>query len=190
MSNSAINSDLVWNLGNHKFTEAAFGFLKRFESAMCLYSGSVHQMYSNYEILHVQQERNTVVALPNAFAAHDTFDNIALESVIPTGLFIVPDEFSQNTISDTGLNMMFRCKRSKSVKTLPLAQGLEKAREQLFPNEDFLPVMINQDLRALKNSIPVMHVHHLHINYLADVSPMVRSNISRTVIEKVGGFYL
>lgn len=183
-----LNRDLVWTLGGNRYPEATFGFLKRFESALCLFSGTVSQLYSNYEIVQFGHDNSRLLALPNAYAAHDTFSNIEAAAVEPTGLFIIPSEITDSPDEKT-LQLLYRCGRTGKPKTVPLSDGLEKVKQKYLPQEPFLPVMINRDLKSLKGSMPAMHLHRLRVSKLEGISELMKGDISKTVQAKMSAFY-
>lgn len=183
------NRDLVWTLGGKRFSESTFGFLKRFESSLCLFSNTVGQLYSNYEIVHFGHEGTKLVALPNQFAAHDTFDNVESDAVEATGLYIVPSEITQNASDAEGLRLLYRCRKTKKLKTMPLAEGMERITNYYLPKEPFLPVMINRDLRSFKGNVPAMHLHRLRVDLLLKLSDLQIKDISSTVNSKMKALY-
>ena len=182
------NSDLVWELAGRQYPENTFGFLKRFETALCLFSGTVSQLYSNYEIMHFGVDQKKLVALPNAFAAHDTFDNVPADAVEPTGLYIIPSELTKQQ-NKQELLLLYFSKKKNGLKTKPLLEGLEMIKNTFLPNEPFLPVMINHDLKSLNGKAPAMHLHRIRLNLMPNVSGLVRTDISKAVIDKMRDFY-
>jgi hypothetical protein len=189
MLSGSMNKDLVWTLGGNTFPEQTFGFLKRFEAALCLFSGTVSQLYSNYEIVHFGHDGRKLVALPNAFAAHDTFNNIESDAVEPTGLYIIPTEVTNMQAPEKGLKLVYRCSKTGKPKSIPLQDGLEKVRQKYLPKEPFLPVMINRDLKSLNGKIPAMHLHRLRVAKLDNISDLMKMDISKTVEDKMKSFY-
>jgi hypothetical protein len=189
MVGGSMNKDLVWSLGGNSFPEQTFGFLKRFEAALCLFSGTVSQLYSNYEIVHFGHDGRKLVALPNAFAAHDTFNNIDSDAVEPTGLYIIPTEVTNLNDPEKGLKLVYRCSKTGKPKSIPLHDGLEKVRQKYMPREPFLPVMINRDLKSLNGKIPAMHLHRLRVDKLDQISELMKMDISKTVEDKMNAFY-
>lgn len=176
-------------MGGRQFSEDTFGFLKRFESALCLFSNTVSQLYSNYEIVHFGCEGKKLVALPNAYASHDTFNNVDYNAVEATGLYIVPDEITSLHCKDQGLNLIYRSQKTGKLQSMPLADGLDKLRAKYLPSEPFLPVMINRDLKTLKSNVPAMHLHRLCVDRLLTTSDLEKCDISKTVLGKMESFY-
>ena len=176
------NKDLVWTIGTKVYLESAVGFLKRFESALCLFSSSVRQLYTNYEIVRVSNSSNRMVALPNPYAFHDTFNNVLGDAVVPTGMRIVPSEF--NGSGEEDLLLVYKSKRYGTTKAVPLRQGL-KALEKHYGKGNFLPVMINKDLQFINNKTPAMHLHRVDINKLNHLSDFQRSDLRLAIEDKM-----
>src|SRR5690554_6600039 len=70
------NNDLVWNLEAFKQRQRAQDFVLGFENKICVYSGSVSQLYTNYNIFFPKEENRKLVILPNPYAQHDNFNGI------------------------------------------------------------------------------------------------------------------
>lgn len=181
---SNCNSDLVWNIGERQFNENTVGFLKRFEDAICLFSGSVSQLYSNYKIHSVRSAANRLVVLPNQRCHHDTFYNIDHDAVKPTGLYIIPGE-AVNDGQGNGLRLVYRSKASKKLKTVPLMEGMERIKKVYEKEGNFLPVIVNKDLRFRKNNNPVMHLHRLDVDSLSGLSKFQVRDISTAIEDKL-----
>lgn len=179
----ATNQDLIWKIGSHQYAESSVQFLKRFESALCLFSTTVAQLYSNYEMVPVSQGSKRIVALPNPHAYHDTFNHVNSEAIVPTGIRIIPSELTQSDFSGS-LSLLFRSKKTGKVHTMPLAQGIKKL-EQTFGEGNFLPVMINKDLHLINGKIPAMHLHRVKLDKLERLSQFQRSDIKITIERKM-----
>ncbi len=178
------NGDLVWNVGSRRYNENIVRFLRRFENTICLFSGSVNQLYSNYEIHPVKSAPNRLVALPNQYSYHDTFFNVRPDAVRPTGLFIVPDE-AANEEGTKGLRLVYRSKKTKKFKSLPLDKGMSQVKKLYEKEGNFLPVIVNRDLRFRKNNHPIMHLHRLDTNALSGVSRFQARDIETTIEDKL-----
>ena len=182
MSVSQSNQDLIWKIGNHQYAERSVQFLKRFESALCLFSNTVAQLYSNYEMVPVSNGSKRIVALPNPHAYHDTFNHVDGDAIVPTGIRIIPSELAKQDSSDR-LSLLVRSKAGK-VHTMPLRLGIEKL-EQHFGCGNFLPVMINKDLQMINGQIPAMHLHRVNLDKLSRLSQFQRSDIKVTIKRKM-----
>lgn len=179
------HQDLIWNIGKNRYIESTVGFIKRFESALCLFSSSLHQLYSNYEIIQANQESGRMIALPNPYAFHDTYSNILNDAIIPTGVHLAPSEIIGS--SNKKLLMLFRSKKSGKIQTTDLETGF-KALEKSFGKDNFLPVMVNNDLRFTDKNIPTMHLHRIDLEKLQHISSFERSDIKIAIKDKMAKF--
>ena len=91
LSGGASNNDLIWDLNQFKQRKLAQEFVLQFENRICVYSGSVEQIYTNYNVFFPKEENRKLVILPNPFAHHDILHHVPQEAVKPIGLMIVPD---------------------------------------------------------------------------------------------------
>ena len=84
------NDPLVWDLEKIQNRSRAIAFIMQFKKTLCVYSGPVQQLYSNYDIFLPEHEERKLVILPNPNAHHDIFFKIPESAVTPTGLNIIP----------------------------------------------------------------------------------------------------
>ncbi|MGK0260243.1 MAG: hypothetical protein ACI96M_003688, partial [Candidatus Azotimanducaceae bacterium] len=91
------NSDLAWDLDDFAEASRAMEFVMQFEQTLCVYSPSVQQIYSNYNMFFPDDWDRKLVILPDASAFHDTFFNVDKSSITATGLYIVPGELIERT---------------------------------------------------------------------------------------------
>lgn len=177
-----MNQDLVWKLSGFSYPEKVVSFLKRFEGSFCIFSKSVRQLYSNYELQATYGETKSVVALPNPYAHHDTFFNIPEEAVVPTGMVICPGEVGG---SEDWL-LCYRNDTNTGWKGTSLGKGLEQFK---FGEDDpFLPVLMNSDLRKSSTThMPLMHLHRISVKKLHLLSELQRTDIAKTVADKISG---
>lgn len=183
MFNVSCNKDLIWVIGNKVYLESAVCFLKRFESALCLFSTSVDQLYSNYEIVPANNEANRMVAMPNPYAYHDTFSLLNSDAVVPTGIRVIPSEVAGRSGSSK-LLMLYKSSKSDQLRSIPLAQGLKKL-EKHFGKGRFLPVMVNNDLQFINGTVPAMHLHRVEIDKLDHLSEFQRHDLQSTIARKM-----
>jgi len=116
------NNDLVWDLDSFQKRQRAQDFVMGFENQLCVYSGSVEQLYTNYNIFFPKEENRKLVILPNPYAHHDTFYGITEDAVKPTGLFLVP---ADSTGASKRLNIILPLKTgAESKRAVPLEIGL------------------------------------------------------------------
>lgn len=174
------NKDLVWDLEAFNQRQRAIDFVMGFENRLCVFSGSVEQLYTNYNIFFPKEEDRKLVILPNPYTPHDTFNGIPADAVTATGLNIVPG-IHQGSAA-LFLSIPFRGGRSKN-KIVPLQMGLRVVRQQLPASRPFLPVLMKGDLRELDASTPCLHLHAIHLDRLVEHSEMERKGI-QSVIEQ------
>ncbi|MEQ8690884.1 MAG: hypothetical protein RIC89_08615, partial [Pseudomonadales bacterium] len=86
------NSDLAWDLDEFTQATRAMEFVQQFEQTLCVYSPSVEQIYSTYNMFFPEDWDRKLVILPDATAFHDTFFHVQTDSISATGLYIVPGE--------------------------------------------------------------------------------------------------
>ena len=84
--------DLAWDLDAITNRSEAIAFLKRFENRLCIYSAYVEKLYSNYSFVIPESDHGGITILPSEQAWHDTFHDIPLAAVEPTGIHILPGE--------------------------------------------------------------------------------------------------
>ncbi len=181
---SSTNEDLVWHIGDRKYPERSVAFLKRFEEVLCLFSCSVEQLYSNYEIFTADSGYSDAIALPNPYAHHDTFNHIEADSVKKTGLYIVPTE-AVNDAESKSLLLMYQSQKMRRMKSLPLKQGIEQVQQKYKKISGFLPVILNKDLQVMNGAHPIMHLHYLNLNKLNFVSDLQKMDIRKTIEHKI-----
>lgn len=70
------NQDLIWDLDSMARRELAERFIQLFENRLCVYSESVSQLYTNYNLHFPSEMGRKMVVLPNPYAFHDTLHGI------------------------------------------------------------------------------------------------------------------
>jgi len=177
------NKDLVWDLDNFNKRQKAQDFVMGFENQLCVYSGSVEQLYTNYNIFFPKEENRKLVILPNPYAHHDTLHGIIEETVRPTGLFIVPaDPEGQSNRLNIILPLKSEDSRGRAV---PLEGGLKLINQKRPQDKPFLPVLMKGDLRELNADTPCLHLHMLNLAHLPKLSEMDVKDIQRVVLERL-----
>jgi hypothetical protein len=176
--------DMIWNLNGFEYRERAVNFLKRFERALCVFSGSVHQLYANYEITPMTEDYSRLVVLPDPYAFHDIFQAISDEAVVKTGLYIMPGE----CVGREGLVLGQRV--NGKLRVSALARGLRKIAEQMPVDEPFLPVLKNTDLRQFGNKMPIIHLHRLRVNELTRLSSFQIHDMQHTIQDKMDQYLM
>lgn len=179
-----LNSNLVWDLDRISNKLRATNFVMQFKRTLCVYSGPVQQLYTNYDIVLPRGEEDKLMILPNPFAAHDTFDFIPPAAVRPTGINILPGDM----IGKSGLYMSFPTK-DQGDKTqhrfLPMRSGLHTIMKRYPKHEPFLPVLTKGDLREFKSDVPCLHLHRILMTELKKLSALELQDVSRVTIEKL-----
>ena len=99
------NQDLIWDLGAMGRRELAERFIQLFENRLCVYSESVSQLYTNYNLHFPSEMGRKMVVLPNPYAFHDTLHGIEAVAVRKTGLCVMPGLVAIATRSSTPLKV-------------------------------------------------------------------------------------
>ncbi|WP_096085687.1 hypothetical protein [Agaribacterium haliotis] len=181
MNVSSTNSDLIWKLAGFNYPEQAVSFLKRFESSFCVFSRTVSQLYSNYEMQRAPGNKSVVV-LPNPFAHHDNYNDIPEEAILPTGMIVSPGEIR----GEQDWLLCYRDGPSRRWKGMELAQGLAKFHNKYGADDPFLPVLMNTDLRKCsRKEQPLMHLHRISLKKLEQLSELQRKDIQLTINDKL-----
>lgn len=178
------NNDLVWDMDEFQHRQLATEFVKRFENKLCVYSGSVEQLYSNYNIYFPEEEGRKMVILPNPYAYHDTFQGVPEEAIQMTGLTIVPGEL----IGKQGLHLTIPLKSDggkKKYRVVPLQAGLRAINQRRPKDKPFLPILMKGDLREIENKVPALHLHSIRLDRLGSRSALERSDIQHTIADKL-----
>lgn len=181
-SGSGSNRDLVWDLDQFKQQKLAQEFVLQFENRICVYSGSVEQIYTNYNVFFPKEENRKIVILPNPFAHHDIFHSVPEHAVKPTGLMIVPDYYSADK------KMMLRIplrKGAEPYRLVPLNAGLRLINSRRPPDQPLLPMLVKGDLRELDQSTPSLHLHSINLAKVGNLSAMEIAGIKAVVLDKM-----
>lgn len=184
MTSQQQNNDLVWDMDGFQQRKLATQFVKRFENKLCVYSGSVGQLYCNYNIYFPEDEGRNMVILPDPYAYHDTFQGVPEEAIKMTGLTIVPGEL----IGKQGLHLTIPLKGSegkKKYRVVPLHAGLRAINNSRPADKPFLPVLIKGDLREIESKVPALHLHSINVDQMGSRSALERSSIQQVIVEKL-----
>jgi len=175
------NPDLAWDLEEFNHRQRAMDFVMQFESTMCVYSPSVEQLYTTYNMFFPSELERKLVILPDPTVYHDTFFHIDSAAVVATGLYIIPGEL----IDRQGL---FLSNVSED-RTLGKRRCLSIMTNR--PDEDpFLPVLAKGDLREFEQSWPVMHLHRVKPLTLPDLSDLDRTSLGNVITEKLESLFI
>ncbi|NQD96873.1 hypothetical protein HP532_29875 [Pseudomonas sp. CrR25] len=179
--------DLAWDLDAITNRREAIAFLQRFENRLCIYSGYVEKLYSNYSFVVPQTDHGDITILPDEQAWHDTFHDIPAHAVEPTGVHILPGE----TMGHTGLYLKIPndCRLVAS-KELPFQEGLRLLIQRYQSRgEHFLPVLMKGDLREYEARMPSLHLHRINPARLGHCSQLSINSIKGAIAEHLLGLF-
>lgn len=180
------NPDLAWDLDDFNNRQRAMDFVLQFEQTMCVYSPSVQQLYTNYNMYFPREWKRKLVILPDPTAFHDTFFHIDSKAVVATGLYIVPGEL----IDKTGLYLSNMAEeKTLGSRQIPFEAGMRVIMKKRPPDDPFLPVLAKGDLRSFEQSWPVMHLHRLKPKVLAEISDLDRTQLVNVILEKLESLF-
>ncbi|MEM1437011.1 MAG: hypothetical protein AAGG11_23385 [Pseudomonadota bacterium] len=175
------NPDLAWDL-DFIHQQRAMDFLLQFEETLCVYSPSVRQIYSNYNIYFPKDWGSKAVILPDPNAFHDTFNFVERDSIVATGLHIIPGDM----IKKSGLYLAnVNQDRSLGNRQIPFVQGMRAVIQQRPDEDPFLPILAKGDLREFEQSWPVLHLHRVRLGEMDNLSQMDRRSIAEAIREKL-----
>ena len=177
------NRDLIWDLDTFKRRQAAQNFVLSLEKKLCVFSGSVEQLYSNYDIFFPKEENRKMVILPNPYAHHDTFHGIPERAAKPTGLLLVPAD-PEDPKGRLNLIIPFKAEKTK-YRRVPFEVGLRLINSERPPDKPFLPVLMKGDLRELNTQTPCLHLHTLSLSELGEMSELELSDIKKVITLRV-----
>ncbi len=181
------NEDLAWDLDDFTYSERAMEFVMQFESTLCVYSPSVEQVYTTYNMFFPKEWEGKLVILPDPTAYHDTFFNIEAKGVAATGLYIVPGQL----LNRQGLFLAnIDENRNLGNRQIPFEAGIRAIMKKRPANDPFLPVLAKGDLREFEQSWPVMHLHRVKPMVLSQLSELDRSSLANVITEKLESLFL
>ena len=181
------NPDLAWDISAGIDRDVARDFIMQFETTLCVYSPSVEQLYSTYNIYFPEEYDRKMVILPDPAAFHDTFNGVVPEAVAVTGLYIIPGEL----IDKPGLYLANVNKdRTLGNRRIPFETGLRTIMKNRPASDPFLPVLAKGDLRSFEQSWPVLHLHRVKLESLSERSALDRTNIQNVVLEKLESLFI
>ncbi len=180
------NSDLAWDL-DFAQAQRAMDFVRQFETTLCVYSPSVQQIYSTYNMYFPDDWDRKLVILPDAGAYHDTFFHIGRDAVTATGLNIIPGEL----IDKRGLFLAnVDENRDLGPRQVPFEAGLRAIMANRPDDDPFLPVLAKGDLRELQQSWPVLHLHRVNPAIIENMSNLDRSSLTNVICEKLESLFI
>jgi len=180
------NPDLAWDI-DFSNRQRAQDFVMQFESTLCVYSPSVQQVYTSYNMYFPKDWGRKLVILPDPTAFHDTFNYIDHDSVVATGLYIIPGEL----IDKDGLYLAnVDENRTMGDRRVPFEPGIKTIMANRPDEDPFLPVLAKGDLREFEQSWPVLHLHRIKPAFLKELSEFDRASLRSVVTEKLESLFL
>ena len=181
------NLDLAWDLDDFNNSQRAKEFVLQFETTLCVYSPSVEQVYTTYNMFFPKEWERKLVLLPDPAAYHDTFFNIEAKGVAATGLYIVPGQL----LNREGLYLAnIDENRNLGKRQIPFEAGMRAIMKKRPTDDPFLPVLAKGDLREFEHSWPVMHLHRVKPNVLNQLSDLDRTSLANVITEKLESLFL
>jgi len=179
--------DLAWDLDAITNRSEAIAFLKRFENRLCIYSAYVEKLYSNYSFVIPESDHGGITILPSEQAWHDTFHDIPLAAVEPTGIHILPGE----TMGYRGLYLKIPGEhRLVASKELPFQEGLKLLIQRYQAHDDvFLPILVKGDLREYEARMPSLHLHRINPARLSAHSLLILNAIKGAIADHLIGLF-
>ncbi|WP_460224980.1 hypothetical protein [Aurantivibrio infirmus] len=176
------NRDLVWDLDTFKQRQLAIDFVMGFENKLCVFSNSVNQLYTNYNLFFPKEENRKLVILPNPYAHHDNYNGIPESAIVATGLNIVPGEM----LNKKGAFLTIPFKRGKTTyRPVPIQVGLRIINQQRPPQKPLLPILMKGDLRELNATTPCLHLHSIDLDKLSSLSNIEQQSIRKVIIDRM-----
>ncbi|MET1076662.1 MAG: hypothetical protein ABWY06_01440 [Pseudomonas sp.] len=177
------NQDLIWDLDSIARRELAERFIRLFENRLCVYSESVRQLYTNYNLHFPTDLGRKMVVLPNPYAFHDTLHGIDAFAIRRTGLCVLPGV----VLGKPGLLLASEIKDGGPA---PKTMAFKPALAQIISNQKkigdvFLPIMMKGDLREFDQQMPYIHLHRLQVQKLEHLSTFERDDIQQTITRKL-----
>lgn len=173
------NNDLVWDLEKFRKQQRAKDLILGVENRLCVYSGSVEQLYTNYDIFFPKEENRKLVILPNPYAPHDTFHGLPEEGVRATGLFLVGAEDGSNT-----LKLIIPINRAqKKYRKVPFGIGMKMINSKR--DTPFLPVVMKGDLREFNQDTPCLHLRSLNLAKVKMLSELEVKSIENVILDRL-----
>ena len=185
MPESTENPDLAWDLDEFRQSDRAQDFVLQFETTLCVYSPSVEQLYTTYNMYFPTSGK--LVILPDPAVFHDTFNFIEPDAVTATGLYIIPGEL----VDKTGLHLAnVNEDRTLGKRQIPFEAGLRSIINKRPDDDPFLPILAKGDLREFEESWPVLHLHRVRPEALPRLSDLDKSSIASVIAEKLETLFI
>ncbi len=181
------NPDLAWDIAEIRNRQRAIEFIMQFETTLCVYSPTVEQLYSTYNIYFPEEYDRKMVILPDPGAFHDTIHGVTAEAVQTTGLYIVPG----GLIKREGLYLAnVSGKGELGNRQIPFEAGIRAIMKNRPDDDPFIPVLAKGDLREFEDEWPVLHLHRVKLSELPEMSTLDHSNIQNGAMEKLETLFI
>ena len=155
------------------------------ENQLCVFSHSVEQLYTSYDIFFPKEENRKLVILPNPYTPHDTFHGIPEEAVKATGLFLVgSSNEAKHAAADLQLVIPIS-RKDKKYRRVPLEVGLRMINARREPSTPFLPVVQKGDLREFNQNQPCIHLHSLNLTHATMLSELEVNSVKGVILERL-----
>jgi hypothetical protein len=172
------NNDLVWGLEGIKQRQLAIDFVMQFANRLCIYSGAVEKLYTNYDLIFPPAEDHSMVVIPNQEAYHDTFSGLNKEAVIDTHFDIIPGEM----IGKTWFYFRMPFEGDEELSTyIPFQVGVEHMIKNSGGQQPLIPVLVRGNLREFKLKNPYLHLHSINLDKIKNLSDFEKKDIQRAV---------
>lgn len=160
--------DLDWDLGSIDDRAAALHFLARFEGCFCLYSRADQRLYTKYRFVIPENDEQPVMVLLTGDSSGDSIRNLPLDVVVDTGISVFPGE----CVGASGLYLKIPARnRLVGSREVPFQVGLKKlVNRYLTLGNDFLPVLVREELDDFEQGMPALTLHTLDVSQLSEVS--------------------
>ncbi|RDH43261.1 hypothetical protein [Zooshikella ganghwensis] len=176
------NPDLFWDLSSIINKNKAAEFFKRVARAFCVYSPTVKKIYSNFEVLLAGSGREGIIVLPDPYAFHDTFSHINEAAIKKTGVILYPGA----AINQKGLFIGIPLGHEQRMRHLSFTTAINFLNRiyQKKIGIEFLPVLVNGDLREFAAKTPYLHLHRLDTRGLSNQSSFEKNDIGGAIKDK------
>jgi len=177
------NKDLVWDLEHLRKRQRAKDLILGIENRLCVFSSSVEQLYTTYDIFFPKEENRKIVILPNPYAPHDTFHGVSEESVKATGIFVIGDQ-KGDVVNNLKLVLPIN-RKEKKYRQVPFDIGLRLINSKRSAERPFLPILMKGDLREFNADTPCLHLHSLDLHSLDRLSELERNSIEKVILGRL-----
>jgi hypothetical protein len=182
MSEEAGKNDLIWGLDGINQRQLAIDFVMKFQNRLCIYSGAVEKLYTNYDLIFPPAENHSMVVIPNQEAFHDTFNDLNKEAILDTHFDIIPGEM----IGKTGFYFRMPFEDDDELMTyVPFTVAIEHMIKNTSGQKPLIPVLVRGNLREFKLQNPYLHLHSINLDKIDKLSDFQKKDIQKVVWDKL-----